>query len=182
MNKIFSREYHEKEQYLLTDLKDHEVRLLHRVIELCFEARKNGNHPFACLLADKNGNVLLEQTNTEGTEKSDCTGHAETQLMRRASQMFTPEELKTYTMYNCAEPCAMCAASMYWGNLGRMVYIARESELKKHTGDDPRNPTLDLPCRVVFASGQKDIVVEGPFIELESAFFQAHKDYWHPSK
>ena len=37
----------------------------------------------------------------------------------------------------------------------------------------PENPTLSLPCREVFARGQKDIVVEGPFPELESEIMAA---------
>lgn len=182
MKRNFSVDYEQDKEYKLSDLKPFEIDLLKRVIELCFESRENGNHPFACLLADKDGNILLEQMNTEGEDKADCTGHAETQLMRKASQIYSKEEMETYTLYNCAEPCAMCAASMYWGSLGRMVYIGRESELLKHTGDDPRNPTLNLPCRAVFASGQKNIVVEGPFIEMEEDFFKSHENYWNPSK
>ena len=65
--------------------------------------------------------------------------------MRKASQRYSKEEMAKLTMYSCAEPCAMCSGSMYWGNLGRLVYIGRESELKKATGSDIRNPTLDLP-------------------------------------
>jgi len=71
---------------------------------------------------------------------------------------------------------------MYWGNLGRLVYIARESELKKATGDDPRNPTLDLPVRAVFASGQKGMEIIGPVLELEPAFLHCHEGFWNPSE
>ena len=78
--------------------------------------------------------------------------------------------------------CAMCAGAMYWGNLGRLVYIGRESTLKEYTGDDIRNPTLALPCRAVFACGQKpDMEIIGPVPELEEEFMELHKDFWHPS-
>ena len=72
----------------------------------------------------------------------------------------------------------MCTGAMYWGNLGRHVYIARGSELKKYTGDDIRNPTLNLSNRVVFASGQKEFETLGPFKELEPEFFKLHENYW----
>lgn len=166
----------------LHELKEHEVALLHRVIELCREARASGNHPFGCLLADDAGNILMEQGNGEVSLNGDCTAHAETLLMRRASQAYTKEELKKLTMYNCAEPCSMCSGAIYWGNLGRMVYIARESALKQVTGDDIRNPTLDLPCRAVFARGQKHIEVVGPILELEQDFLDCHEGYWKPSR
>src|SRR5699024_9607203 len=98
-----------------------------------------------------------------------------------ASQLYSKEEMKHLTMYNCGEPCAMCAGAIYWGNLGRIVMIARESKLKEYTGDDIRNPTLDLPAQVVFASGQKNIEVVGPILELEDDFLKLHENYWKPS-
>lgn len=182
IKKKFQVEYEEKENYKLSDLHEYEVRLLHRVIEICREAKEKGNHPFGCLLADKYGNILLEQGNEEVTLGGDCTAHAEALLMRKASQIYSKEEMRDFTMYNCADSCAMCTGAMYWGNLGRHVYIARESELKKYTGDDIRNPTLNLPSRVVIASGQKSLETLGPFIELEEEFFELHKGYWNSSK
>ena len=176
MKKEFKVEYEQKDNYKLSDLKDFEVKLLKRVLEICKEAKEKGNHPFGCLLADKGGNILMEQGNEEVSLNGDCTAHAEALLMRKASQIYTKEEMKEFTLYNCADSCAMCTGAMYWGNLGRHIYIARESELKKYTGDDIRNPTLNLPSRVVMASGQKNFETLGPFIELEDEFFKLHKD------
>ena len=45
---------------------DH-VRLMLRAIELAASARKNGNKPFAALLADMDGNIMVEAENTEFT-------------------------------------------------------------------------------------------------------------------
>ncbi|MEG1594121.1 MAG: nucleoside deaminase [Oscillibacter sp.] len=164
----------------LSELTAREVELLRRVIEICAEAKAAGNYPFGCLLADKEGNILMEQGNCENAHQGDCTGHAETELMRRASQKYTKEEMWDLTMYNCGEPCAMCSGAMYWGNLGRLVYIGRETTLKEYTGDDLRNPTLALPCRAVFACGQKpDMVVLGPVSELEGEIMELHKGFWH---
>lgn len=178
--KRFVIKYEEKE-YKLSDLADYEVSLLKRVIEISWEARRSGNHPFGCLLADKEGNILMEQGNEEVTRGGDCTAHAETLLMRKASQKYSKEEMANFTMYNCGEPCAMCAGAIYWGNLKRLVIIGRESKLKKMTGNDIRNPTLHLPCRAVFAQGQKDIEVIGPFLELEPEYMECHEGYWNPT-
>ncbi len=178
--KTLTIEY-EQNDVKLADLQGYEERLLRRVVEICHEARAAGNHPFGCLLADKAGNVLMEQGNEEVTLKGDCTAHAECLLMRKASQVYSKEQMAELTMYSCGEPCSMCTGAMYWGNLGRLVYIARETELKKVTGDDLRNPTLDMPCRAVFARGQKKMEVVGPIIELEPEFFKSHENYWKPS-
>jgi hypothetical protein len=45
----------------------------------------------------------------------------------------------------------MCAGTIYWAHIGRLVYLASESGLRKLTGKgNKENLTLDLPCRVVF--------------------------------
>ena len=181
MKKTFTVDYNE-EAVKLSDLKDYEVKLLRRVLELCQIAKDNGNHPFGCLIADENGNIIMEQCNEEVSLNGDCTAHAEALLMRKASQKYSKEEMAKFTMYNCADACAMCAGAMYWGNLGRHVYISRESALKAITGDDIRNPTLNLPSRVVFASGQKDFETVGPILELEEDFLKIHEGHWNPSE
>lgn len=184
MSKVIMTIEHEEESAVkLSDLTPREEELLRRVIEICREAKEAGNFPFGCLLADKDGNILMEQGNCENEHKGDATGHAETELMRRASQVYDKEAMWELTMYSCGEPCAMCAGAMYWANLGRLVYIGRESALKQYTGDDIRNPTLALPCRAVFACGQKpDMQVLGPVLELEDEFFKLHEGFWNPSE
>jgi hypothetical protein len=44
------------------------------------------------------------------------------------------------------------------------------------TGSHPENPTLRLPCREVFARGQRAIDVVGPLLEDEAA--AAHAGFW----
>lgn len=180
MKKVMTVEYEERD-HLLSELKPFEVTILKRVIDICAEAKAKGNHPFGCLLADKDGNILMEQGNEEVTLGGDCTAHAETLLMRKASQVYDKHQMNELTLYSCADACAMCAGAMYWGNLGRMVYIASEAKLKEVTGDDLRNPTLDLPSVVVIARGQKPMDIVGPFPEMEDEFLALHRGYWNAS-
>jgi hypothetical protein len=56
------------------------------------------------------------------------------------------------------------------------VYALAETGLLKFTGNDQENPTLDLPCREVFARGQRQIVVAGPLLEEEAA--EVHEGFW----
>ena len=80
--------------------------LLRRCVEISKEAVAAGNHPFGALLADKDGNILVESGNIEVTER-DCTGHAETAVMRLASKKYSKEFLWECTLYTTAEPCCM---------------------------------------------------------------------------
>jgi len=158
-----------------TPEKDREY--LRRTVELAESAVSHGNTPFGALLAGPDGTILLEQENIEIGQK-DCTGHAETSLMRRASHQFTKDFLNNCSLYSSVEPCAMCAGAIYWGNVGRVVFGITEKRLLEITGNDEQNPTLDLPCRVVFEAGQKDVVVVGPVPEMKDEIEATHLRYW----
>jgi tRNA(Arg) A34 adenosine deaminase TadA len=138
-------------------------RLLRHAFAVATRARDNGNHPFGAILTGPDGAVLMEQENAYNPTR-DMTGHAERVLMTRASREYRPAFLSGCTMYTSAEPCAMCAGAAYWAGVGRVVYGLSESQLKDITGNHPENPTLDLPCRVVFDAGQRKIEVVGPIL------------------
>lgn len=76
----------------------------------------------------------------------------------------------------------MCAGAIYWANIGRVVYGMTERRLLELTGSNEQNPTFDLPCRNVFACGQKEIEVVGPFseveVEVEVEAAAVHEGYW----
>lgn len=154
---------------------DTDLALLRRTIRLAEESRARGDHPFGALLAGPDGEVLLEAMNTCGT-KGDRTGHAERNLMTEASMKYDADFLSGCTMYTSAEPCAMCAGSVYWTGVGRVVHGMSEAALKALIGPDPENLTMDLPCRDVFAAGQRKIEVVGPLLSEESAV--VHEGFW----
>jgi tRNA(Arg) A34 adenosine deaminase TadA len=104
------------------------------------------------------------------------TAHAERLLATAASRKFRPAELSRCTMYTSAEPCAMCAGAVYWAGIGRVVYGLSEARLKQITGSHEENPTLDLPCRMVFSAGQRKVEVIGPLLEDEAA--AQHDGVW----
>jgi len=154
----------------VTDL-DH----LRAAIEVAQKAREHGNHPFGAILVDENDRVLLQAENTVVTER-DCTGHAETNLMRSASQQFSPEKLSTCTLYTSTEPCAMCAGAIHWGNVRRVVFALSETELYEMIGPSPEH--LLLPCREVFAHSQRPVEVMGPAAELQREARAVHDGFW----
>ena len=155
---------------------DQDLQFLRRSFAVARRARDGGDHPFGCLLADPDGEVLREQGNGYSAEGGDRTAHAERLLASWAARTLDPEILQASTLYSSAEPCAMCAGALYWAGIGRVVYGQSEKGLKAATGAHEENPTLDLPCRIVFAAGQRPTEVVGPLLEDEAARLQA--DYW----
>jgi tRNA(Arg) A34 adenosine deaminase TadA len=152
-----------------------DLQHLQTAIQVAQRAREHGNHPFGAILADENNQVLLEAENSVITGK-DCTGHAETNLMRLASQNFSAEKLATCTLYTSTEPCAMCAGAIYWGNVGRVVYALSEVGLYEIVGPSPDQ--LVLPCREVFAHSQRKVDVAGPASELDKEARAVHAGFW----
>ncbi|MRW91116.1 nucleoside deaminase [Duganella sp. FT80W] len=152
--------------------QDHEF--LTRVLALAQRSRDEGHHPFAAMVVAADGTVISQAMNASS---SDRTAHAEMNALRLASQQYSPQQLATATLYANAEPCAMCSGGTYWSGVGRVVYAMSEASLLELTGSDPENPTLSLPCRSVFAAGQRPTEVIGPLREDEARL--AHKDFWH---
>lgn len=163
----------------MTDTSAKDEDLLRRTFAVAKRAREHGMHPFGALLAGPDGDVLAEQGNGYMPDR-DMTGHAERLLATWASKRYRPEQLAACTMYMSAEPCAMCAGAIYWAGIGRVVYGLSEARLKTITGNHPENPTLDLPCRTVFASGQRATKVVGPLLEDEAAAL--HEGVWNPPR
>jgi tRNA(Arg) A34 adenosine deaminase TadA len=154
-------------------LTDHDIGLLRRAIDLARSAVAHGNHPFGAVLADADGHVVLTAENTVVTER-DVTGHAETNLARLAARTYP--DLRAFSLYTSCEPCAMCAGAIYWSGIGRVVFAMSEADLRAITGAHPDNPTLAHACRLVFADGARQTVVEGPAIGEEAA--QPHHGFW----
>jgi tRNA(Arg) A34 adenosine deaminase TadA len=148
---------------------------LRTAIRVAQAARDHGNHPFGAILVGENDQVLLQAENTVVTER-DCTGHAETNLMRLASKQFAPEKLALCTLYTSTEPCSMCAGAIYWGNVRRVVYALSEVGLYEIAGPSP-DPLL-LPCREVFRRSERLTAVEGPALELDAEAKAVHEGFW----
>jgi tRNA(Arg) A34 adenosine deaminase TadA len=157
-------------------LRHYDEALLRQAFDVARRARESGDHPFGSVLADEEGKFLMEQGNGYSAGGNDRTAHAESLLASRAARAYDLTFLARCTLYTSAEPCAMCAGAIYWAGIGRVVYGQTEKGLKEQTGAHEENPTLDLPCEIVFAAGQRTTEVVGPLLEAEAADLQA--DFW----
>jgi tRNA(Arg) A34 adenosine deaminase TadA len=151
----------------MADMDERDAHFLRRSFEVARRAMAHGNHPFGAILVDHTGNVLIEAENGY-MPAHDGTAHAERLLATEACRTLPADVRARATLYSSAEPCAMCAGAMYWAGIGRLVYGLSEHRLRAVTGNHPENPTLDLPCRTVFASGQRPTEVVGPLLEDEA--------------
>jgi len=153
------------------------LRHLRAANQIARDAVAGGHHPFGALLVAPDGEtVLMSQANV------DSVNHAEAVLARDAAARFEPAWLWGCTLVTTVEPCAMCAGTQYWAHIGRVVYGLAESRLLELTGNHAENPTLDLPCRELFARGQKAVEVIGPVPAVEEEIAALHRAFWSRPK
>ena len=157
-------------------LSEQDEKFLRHCIELSRRVRDSGKHPFAAIVVDAAGHIVAEAGNDSLPPDGDPTRHAELVAAGMAAKKLSPGQLAAATLYSSAEPCAMCAGAIYWCGIGRVVYALSENRLLGLTGDHPENPTFALPCREVFACGQRRIEVTGPCLEEDAA--EPHRGFW----
>lgn len=56
----------------------------------------------------------------------DVTAHAEMQAITSAAHFLGGKYLKGCTLYVSLEPCAMCMGALYWSQLDRVVFGAKD--------------------------------------------------------
>ena len=136
-------------------------------------ATELGHHPFgAVLVAPDHETVLLTQCNI------DTVNHAESTLARIAATNYPADYLWQCTLYTAVEPCCMCAGTIYWANIGRVVYGMSEERLLECTGNHQENPTMSVSSEYVFSHGQKDIDLIGPVPEIEAETVSLQQQFW----
>ncbi len=59
---------------------------------------------------------------------NDVTAHAEMQAITAAANFLGGKYLKNCTLYVTLEPCQMCAGALYWSQIKKIVYGAKDIE------------------------------------------------------
>ncbi|MCC1484351.1 nucleoside deaminase [Winogradskyella immobilis] len=59
---------------------------------------------------------------------NDVTAHAEMQAITSAANYLGGKYLQNCTLYVTLEPCQMCAGALYWSQITKVVYAARDEQ------------------------------------------------------
>lgn len=161
---------------MTNELSETDLAHLRESIRVADETRARGAHPFGSIVVSAAGEIVASCGNNSLPPDGDPTQHAELRAVAEAFRVLGAEGMVGSTLFTSAEPCAMCSGAAYWCGIDRVVYALSEHRLLELTGDHPENPTFSLPCREVFARGQREIEVVGPVLEDEAA--RAHLGFW----
>jgi tRNA(adenine34) deaminase len=87
-------------------------------------ALEQGEVPVGAVIVCQNKIIAKAYNQTETL--TDVTAHAEILAITAASQYLGAKYLKDCTLYVTLEPCIMCAGALYWAQLGKLVFGAKD--------------------------------------------------------
>ncbi len=72
------------------------------------------------------GNKVIASSHNLTEMLNDVTAHAEMQSITAAANYLGGKYLKDCTLYVTVEPCQMCAGALYWSQIPKIVFGARD--------------------------------------------------------
>lgn len=74
------------------------------------------------------GNRVIASSHNLTEMLNDVTAHAEMQSITAAANYLGGKYLKDCTLYVTVEPCQMCAGALYWSQISKVVFGARDDQ------------------------------------------------------
>jgi tRNA(adenine34) deaminase len=74
------------------------------------------------------GGTIVARTCNQTQQLNDVTAHAEMLAITAAANYLGGKYLPQCTLYVTLEPCPMCAGALFWSQIGRLVYGARDEK------------------------------------------------------
>jgi tRNA(adenine34) deaminase len=111
-------------------------------------------------------NTVIARAHNFTEHLHDVTAHAEIQAITAASEYIGAKYLTGCTLYVTLEPCVMCAGALYWSQLDKVVFAARDE--KRGAG---RFGTELYHPKTLVSNG----IMEKECSELMLSFFQSKR-------
>lgn len=87
-------------------------------------AVREGNAPFACVVTDEAGNVVIKE-HDRVNEYTDPTAHGEVNAIRALCKQLNKLSLREFTFYTTSEPCPTCMTCMIKAKVAQNFYGAK---------------------------------------------------------
>ncbi|WP_417290675.1 nucleoside deaminase [Corallibacter sp.] len=97
---------------------------MRRALQEAEEAFRKGEIPVGAVIVIDNRIIARAHNLTELL--NDVTAHAEMQAITAAANFLGGKYLQNCTLYVTLEPCQMCAGALYWSQISKIVFGARD--------------------------------------------------------
>lgn len=160
-----------------TPLTAADAARLRHAFALAGQARARGDRPFAAVVVAADGTTLAEGLSTQGSGGGGTLAHSEMNACAALIAAALPRaRLRQATIYSSGEPCAMCAAAIFYTGIGRVVYGLSAAAILLLRNAQPHTAGLNLSCRAVLGTAAEAVEVVGPALEVEGEV--PHRGYW----
>ncbi|MFY7742650.1 MAG: nucleoside deaminase [Flavobacterium sp.] len=103
-------------------------------------------------------NKIIARTHNLTELLHDVTAHAEMQAITSAANFLGGKYLKGCTLYVTLEPCQMCAGALYWSQISKIVFGARDEQRGFMTMGTQLHPKTEVISGVL-ASEAADLML-----------------------
>ena len=110
-------------------------------------AFEKGEIPVGAIIVIDNKVIARSHNLTELL--NDVTAHAEMQSITAAANFLGGKYLKDCTLYVTLEPCQMCAGALYWSQISKIVFGARDEQRGFMTLGTQLHPKTEVKFRVL---------------------------------
>lgn len=103
-----------------------DIYFMKKALQEAEAAYEKGEIPVGAVVVIENRIIARAHNLTELLV--DVTAHAEMQAITAASNFLGGKYLQNCTLYVTLEPCQMCAGALYWSQISKIVYGAKDDE------------------------------------------------------
>jgi len=132
------------------------------IMQMAIAEAEKSETPFGAVIVKDN--EIVERAGNTVEPDADPSCHAEVNVLRKLTTRLKTAALEPgYTLYSTCEPCAMCAATIFWGGISEIVYGAGASDFK-----DNYNPNMiNMSCQEVISKSPTSIKMKSGILKAE---------------
>ncbi|MFS4455134.1 nucleoside deaminase [Maribacter sp. 2304DJ31-5] len=90
------------------------------------------------------GDRIIARAHNLTEQLNDVTAHAEMQAITAAANFLGGKYLHDCTLYVTLEPCQMCAGALYWSQVSKVVYAAKDPKRGYKTMGTKLHPKTEV--------------------------------------
>lgn len=99
---------------------------MRKALQEAESAFEKGEIPVGAVIVIDNKVIARAHNLTETL--NDVTAHAEMQAITAAANYLGGKYLQNCTLYVTLEPCQMCAGALYWSQISKIVFAAKDEQ------------------------------------------------------